>query len=326
MEDLVFKSVCNGVNYEDLPERVQQAMSYKAWQERVKAICIHQGLSWAGSLATAACHEFEYYEQLLKTYKAKQRVYPYHMAQEICGKLRVTPFKYYYDVLFQAMRNELPYDQIPNFTAADIIRLIGIGRNEYIAKLNACNEKKLLWRMNKSIAKEHLPTEPVHIKLTGWWRVQAVSLSEKDLRELSPEEDKLLRKASSNKDGVAVADLPESVIQSLYKRHLVYIDVPVSGHQHFSTSSLEGFVSNRDMVAGDADPMESLLYEVFVSNSERLSVDALAQVLGRPAGQIQDAISTACRLGFAQLINSDGALTRCGIISGKRSCSHWSSR
>lgn len=144
---------------------------------RVKAICIHQGLSWAGSLATAACHEFEYYEQLLKTYKAKQRVYPYHMAQEICGKLRVTPFKYYYDVLFQAMRNELPYDQIPNFTAADIIRLIGIGRNEYIAKLNACNEKKLLWRMNKSIAKEHLPTEPVNIKLTGWWRVQAVSLS-----------------------------------------------------------------------------------------------------------------------------------------------------
>jgi len=131
---------------------------------------------------------------------------------------------------------------------------------------------------------------------------------EKDLRELSPEEDKLLRKASSNKDGVAVADLPEPVIQSLYKRHLVYINVPVSGHQHFSTSSLEGFVSNRDMVAGDADPMESLLYEVFVSNSERLSVDALAQVLGRPAAQIQDAISTACRLGFAQLINSDGAI------------------
>jgi len=197
----VFKSVCNGVNYEDLPERVQQAMSYKAWQERciatchkrdhvdaichtyiftccrVKAICIHQGQSWAGSLATAACHEFEYYEQLLKTYKAKQRVFPYHMAEEICGKLRVTPFKYYYDVLFQAMRNELPYDQIPNFTAADIIRLIGIGRNEYIAKLNACNEKKLLWRMNKAIAKEHLPTEPASIKLTGWWRVQAVSLS-----------------------------------------------------------------------------------------------------------------------------------------------------
>lgn len=133
-------------------------------------------------------------------------------------------------------------------------------------------------------------------------------VGEKDLRELNPDEDKLLRKASSNKDGVAVADLPEPVIQSLYKRHLIYVDVPVSGHQHFSTSSLEGFVSNRDMVAGDADPMESLLYEVFVSNSERLSVDALAQVLGRPAVQIQDAISTACRLGFAQLINSDGMI------------------
>jgi hypothetical protein len=148
---------------------------------RVKAVCIHQGLSWAGSLATAACHEFEYYEQLLKTYKAKMRVFPYQMAHEICGKMRVSAFKYYYDVLFQAMRSEMPYDQIPNFAAADIIRLLGIGRNEYIAKLNACNEKKLLWRMNKSIAKEHLPTEPVNIKLAGWWRVHAVNLSTQSL-------------------------------------------------------------------------------------------------------------------------------------------------
>jgi hypothetical protein len=140
-------------------------------------VCIHQGLPWSGSLATSACHEFEYYEQLLKTYKTKQRVFPYHMSHEICGRLRVTPFKYYFDVLFQAMRNELPYDQIPNFVAADILRLIGIGRNEYIAKLNACNEKKLLWRVNKSIAKEHLPTEPLDVKMMGWWRVHNVSLS-----------------------------------------------------------------------------------------------------------------------------------------------------
>ena len=126
------------------------------------------------------------------------------------------------------------------------------------------------------------------------------------MKEITPEEDRLLRKVSSNKDGVAVADLSEHVIRSLYKRHLIYITVPVLGHQHFSTTSLEGFVSNKDMVAGDADPMESLLYEVFVSNSERLSVDALAQVLGRPTQQIQHAISVACRLGFSSLITSDG--------------------
>jgi hypothetical protein len=143
-----------------------------------------------------------------------------------------------------------------------------------------------------------------------WWlsvTLRTNYAGEKDLRELSPEEDKLLRRASSSKDGVAVADLPEPVIQSLFKRHLIYIDVAVSGHQHFSTSSLEGFVSNRDTVAGDADPMELLLYEVFVSNSERLSLDNLAQVLDRPLPQIKQAISMACRLGFAQLINSDGA-------------------
>jgi hypothetical protein len=126
------------------------------------------------------------------------------------------------------------------------------------------------------------------------------------LKEITPEEDKLLRKVSSNKDGVAIADLNEQVVNSLHKRHLIYVTVPVLGHQHFSTTSLEGFVSNKDMVAGDADPMEMLLYEVFVSNSERLSVDALAQVLGRSTQQIQNAISVACRLGFSSLITSDG--------------------
>ena len=140
------------------------------------------------------------------------------------------------------------------------------------------------------------------------------------MKEITPEEDRLLRKVSSNKDGVAIADLNENVVHSLYKRHLIYVTVPVLDHQHFSTTSLEGFVSNKDMVAGDADPMESLLYEVFVSNSERLSVDALAQVLGRPTQQIQHAISVACRLGFSSLITSDGTPcacsgTRCHLIT-----------
>ena len=74
------------------------------------------------------------------------------------------------------MRNDMPYDKIPNFTAAEILRLLGIGRNEYIAKLNLCNEKKLLWRVNKGIAKEHLPNEPIKIKVLGWWRVLPLSL------------------------------------------------------------------------------------------------------------------------------------------------------
>ena len=142
----------------------------------VKAVYIHKSWAWT-NLACIACPEFEYYEQLLRTFRLKQRLFPYHLAAAICGKLRVTPFKYYHDVIFQAMRNEMPYDKIPNFTAAEILQLLGIGRNEYIAKLNQCNEKKLLWRVNKGIAKEYLPVEPLKGKLLPWWRMHAVSIS-----------------------------------------------------------------------------------------------------------------------------------------------------
>ena len=61
--------------------------------------------------------------------------------------------------------------------AADIVQLVGIGRNEYIAIMNKCKAKKLLWRVNKSIAKEFLPTSPLDINMQTWWRVGVVNLS-----------------------------------------------------------------------------------------------------------------------------------------------------
>ena len=38
---------------------------------------------------------------------------------------------------------EQPYDSIPNFSAADVLRLTGIGRNEFIDIMNKCRSKVL---------------------------------------------------------------------------------------------------------------------------------------------------------------------------------------
>ena len=62
--------------------------------------------------------------------------------------------------------------------AADIVHVVGIGRNEYIATMNKCKAKKLLWRVNKSIAKEFLPTEPLALEVQPWWQVGVVNLGE----------------------------------------------------------------------------------------------------------------------------------------------------
>ena len=39
------------------------------------------------------------------------------------------------------MAAEKPYDTIPNFTAADALRLTGIGRNEFLDIMNKCRAK-----------------------------------------------------------------------------------------------------------------------------------------------------------------------------------------
>lgn len=44
------------------------------------------------------------------------QLFPYHLADYTCRVLRVTPFRYYIDLLFLVMRDEKSYDQIPNFT------------------------------------------------------------------------------------------------------------------------------------------------------------------------------------------------------------------
>lgn len=56
------------------------------------------------------------------------------------------------------------------------MRLVGIGRNEYIATMNKCKAKKLLWRVNRSIVKEHLPTEQLDSEKQDWWIAHVVNI------------------------------------------------------------------------------------------------------------------------------------------------------
>ena len=64
----------------------------------------------------------------------------------------------------------------PTLQAADIVRIVGIGRNEYIATMNKCKGKKLLWRVNKAIVREHLPPEPLPLDTQPWWIAHVVNL------------------------------------------------------------------------------------------------------------------------------------------------------
>ena len=100
--------------------------------------------------------------------------------------IEVSPFAYYRKMLCAHLEAEKSYDQLPNFTAADVLRLTGIGRNEYIDLLNQSRSKKsitnsisgILFRKT-SISRlksgnngVELPSQPIDFELESWWMVR----------------------------------------------------------------------------------------------------------------------------------------------------------
>uniref|UniRef100_A0A7N2QZD5 Protein DETOXIFICATION n=1 Tax=Quercus lobata TaxID=97700 RepID=A0A7N2QZD5_QUELO len=86
---------------------------------------------------------------------------------------------------------------------------------------------------------------------------------------------------------------------------------------HRGVSRLEGFVSNREQ--SYEDPIEELLYAVFVVSSENATVVELATTLQADLLQLQAAASFACRLGWAvKVIDPASVLQDTSIASSLR--------
>ena len=47
------------------------------------------------------------------------QLFPYHLADAIVPVLRVTPFQYYQEMMYELMLRDRTYDTLPNFTAKD---------------------------------------------------------------------------------------------------------------------------------------------------------------------------------------------------------------
>lgn len=141
-EQLILKAIKEECPWENLPKRLQATLNSKdEWHRRVIEHCIKKRLQWNSCFARKVCKEGEYYEDMMRYLRKNLALFPYHLADYVCRVMRLSPFRYYCDMIFEVMRNEQPYDSIPNFSAADALRLTGIGRNEFIDIMNKCRSK-----------------------------------------------------------------------------------------------------------------------------------------------------------------------------------------
>ncbi|CAI5524414.1 unnamed protein product [Closterium sp. Naga37s-1] len=151
-------------------------------------------------------------------------VFPYHLSAYICGVLRISPFRFYRDMLVDAMAQERSYDSLPNITAADIVRVLGVGRNQYLHTMLAARST-LMWRLSrKQQLRDSLPQHPAAAEaaLPPWWGVSAVDVQADDLQGLSDDELYALQVLQEAVGGrMLVGEMHEDVVRQLYCRHLV---------------------------------------------------------------------------------------------------------
>uniref|UniRef100_A0A674C0Z9 Family with sequence similarity 91 member A1 n=1 Tax=Salmo trutta TaxID=8032 RepID=A0A674C0Z9_SALTR len=257
-----------------LPANVKQSVgnSQREYEKHVQLYSIRNQLRFRNNLVRhVRKDERKYYEELLKYSRDHLMLYPYHLSDIMVKGLRITPFSYYISIMEDIMNVEKSYDSLPNFTAADCLRLLGIGRNQYIDLMNQCRSSKKFFR--RKTARDLLPSKPVEISVEPWWVAQTGYITEDDIRICSVAERKAIDKMIDSGPQLA-GSMEYNVVLSLYNRGFIYLDVPISDDSCMSVPPLEGFVMNR--VQGDY--FETLLYKIFVSIDEQTNVSELQAI------------------------------------------------
>ncbi|KAH8379524.1 hypothetical protein KR009_005427 [Drosophila setifemur] len=291
--------VRGNVSWQLLPVHLRSVLhnNQRDYEKFVFNYSLKNQLRFRGNLASKVFRrEQRYYELLIQKSINGLGVFPYHLADIVTKGLRVTPFNYYLDVLGQLLRSDKSYDTLPNFTAADCLRVLGIGRNEYLAlisDLKTHTPRSLLFGSRPNPL-EFLPRFPVRIHMEPWWRLDIGYVLETDIKYLAPAERALLDDLIDF-GAQPAGKCDNEVVHSLYKKGLIYLDVPISGEDRISIPPLRNFVMNR--VSGDY--FENLLYKIFVSADEHMTIAELAQMLQLELDSVKQAVSFICRLGFA---------------------------
>ncbi|XP_058460898.1 protein FAM91A1 [Malaya genurostris] len=285
------------ISWRNLAPELRKALgdNEKRYEKLILEYSLKNQLRYRGNLVhNTFGHEKLYYEKLIEENIRALHLFPYHLADIVTKGLRLTPFNYYTDMLVFLLNNDKNYDSLPNFTAADCLRVVGVGRNEYLSISSdlKTGSPKLFFKRNPYYL---LPKFPRRIVIEPWWKVEMGYVLESDVQSLGLEELSVIDRLIDYGPQTAGA-LHYEIVHSLYRRGLIYLDVPISGEDKISIPPLQNFVMNR--VSGDY--FENLLYNVFVTADEQSTIAELAQILQVPLDTVKQATSLFCRLNFAR--------------------------
>eukprot|EP01129_Flabellula_baltica_P015718 TRINITY_DN8108_c0_g1_i1.p1 TRINITY_DN8108_c0_g1~~TRINITY_DN8108_c0_g1_i1.p1 ORF type:complete len:750 (-),score=128.69 TRINITY_DN8108_c0_g1_i1:34-1971(-) len=199
----------------------------------------------------------------------------------------------------EVINHEKSYDSLPNFTAADCVRIIGIGRNQFINTVNNYKsnggETSRGWlsrKIKKKSILSFLPDKPQPVNVQHWWVVNLGVIKE-DVALTHREKavvESLKIEGSKEAGTIAKQDL-----NSLHEKGIIYFTVPISSNDYITIPPLKDFVMNR--VSGDY--FENLLYTLFITVDQRTNIETVSRLLNYDSALVKQAVSMYIRLGFA---------------------------
>ena len=244
-----------------------------------------------------------YYQKLIEFGINSFLVFPYHLIQELQKYNPIVPFVYYSEMLLKVMSNDRSYQSIPNFSAADALRVTGVGRNQFIDAMNKSRASgwSSLLKSKEKILRDLLPQTPVRIPLQQWWILYAVPSNEGKLSKLPSNLRLIYERIAAQKNGAEVSNFKEDDIIGLLNENIIYISVPLTPQDTVKLLPLDNFVMNR--VGGDY--LEGLCYKSFISIDNRTTVEQLSKLLTVEVQEISKVLSLFIRLGLAERVSID---------------------
>lgn len=257
--------------------------------------------------AITFCQANVYYQKLIEYGIDNFLVFPYHLISELQQFNPVVPFNYYIEMLLKVMASDRSYQSIPNFSAADALRVTGVGRNQFIDAMNKSRAGgwSSLLKSKEKVLRSLLPPLPMKVPLQPWWILHIVPANESKLAKLPSSQRLAYEKIGTFKEnGAEMNQFAEADIRALIDEGLIYTSVPLAPEATVKLLPLDNFVMNR--VGGDY--LEGLCYKSFISIDDRTTVEQLSKMLAVDVSEISKVLSLFVRLGLAEKVSSDEQL------------------
>ncbi|CAG9323714.1 unnamed protein product [Blepharisma stoltei] len=303
MEEDCLKNI---ILWEDLDEEIKDQIILKnpggnpiyLWKNMILSYHQKHRVRWQGN------QHLDFYKDLLRDMRMKMELYPYHLCRSLTMNGCSGPFDYYIEMLCDALRTQKQYEEIPSFTAADILRLTGIQRTNYIETLQKCKDRGWAAKISKAI-RGLLPTAPLSISVEHWWSVFPILSNNRGInirRSASRDELTNLQELYTTfaTKGFSNAFLfDKNSLDGLYKSGIIEYDIFIEENDQFDEppDNVKNFNTN----IGNSY-FENAIMSVLKLLKPEVSPKLISKECGIPIEIIIDAISILCRLGLIKKI------------------------